>query len=112
MVRAVYPLYRRDDAPRWQVPHLHSNPVHLAAERGVPALATYLWLLGAFFAAAWRRLSTRTGVARRAAAAALVAVAGISVAGLFEYNFWDAEIQYFTVAIMGAGLGREREEGG
>lgn len=110
MVSAVYPLYRRDDAPRWQVPHLHSNPVHIAAERGLPALGTYFWLLGAFFTAAWRRLNRGAGVPRRAAAATLVAVAGISVAGLFEYNFWDAEIQYFTLAIMGAGLGRE--EGG
>lgn len=107
MVDAVYPLYRRDDAPRWQVPHLHSNPIQIAAERGVPALAAYLWLLGAFFSAAWRRSSRNTGFPRRSAAAALVAVAGISVAGLFEYNFWDAEIQYFTLAVMGVGVGRE-----
>ena len=105
MVPRVYPLYRRDDAPRWRVPHLHNNPVQIAAERGIPALIAYGWLLGAFFVAAWRRLATGEGEGRTAAAAALVAVAGISVAGLFEYNFWDAEIQYLTLILMGVGMG-------
>jgi O-antigen ligase len=105
MVSRIYPLYRRDDAPRWRVPHLHDNPLQIAAERGLPALAAYVWLLATFFVTVWRGGRRLDGPARAPAAAALVAVAGITAAGLFEYNFWDAEIQYLTFLIIGAGLG-------
>lgn len=109
MVGRLYPLYRRDDAPRWRVPHLHNNPVQIAAERGLPALAAYLWLIGAFFGVTWRGLARLTGEDRAAVAATLTAVLAITVAGLFEYNFWFAVIQYPTLILMGAGVGRVEE---
>jgi len=111
MVGRLYPLYRRDDAPRWRVPHLHNNPVQIAAERGLPALAAYLWLIGAFFAVTWRGLARLKGEDRAAVAATLTAVLAITVAGLFEYNFWFAVIQYPTLILMGAGVGRVEEVG-
>lgn len=101
MVPKMYPLYRRDDAPRYRVPHLHNNLLQIAAERGLVALAAYLWLLGSFFSKAWRRLPLLVGGPRACVAGALAAVAAITAAGLFEYNFWDAEIQYLTFALMG-----------
>ncbi len=104
MVPRLYPLYRRDDAPRWRVPHLHNNFLQLAAERGVAGLAAYVWLLAAFFATTWRALPRLTGPARARVAATLVAVAGITAAGLFEYNFGDAEVQYLTLILLGAGV--------
>jgi len=106
MVGRLYPLYRRDDAPRWQVPHLHNNLVQIAAERGLPALAAYLWLIGAFFTVTWRGLPRLSSEGRAAVAATLTAVLAITVAGLFEYNFWFAVIQYPTLVLMGAGVGR------
>ncbi|MCJ7440597.1 MAG: O-antigen ligase family protein [Thermoanaerobaculaceae bacterium] len=111
MVDRLYPLYRRDDAPRWRVPHLHNNLVQIAAERGLPALAAYLWLLGAFFTVTWRGLPRLSGERRAGVAASLTAVLAITVAGLFEYNFWFAVIQYPTLVLMGAGMGLV-EEGG
>lgn len=105
MVSRLYPLYRRDDAPRWRVPHLHNNLLQIAAERGLGALVAYLWLLLAFFATTWRSLPALAGPRRSAVAAALVAVAGITAAGLFEYNFWDAEIQLLTLVLMGTSVG-------
>jgi len=105
MVSRLYPLYRRDDAPRWSVPHLHNNIVQIAAERGLPALAAYLWLVGAFFTVTWRGLARLSGRRRAAVAAALASVLAISVAGLFEYNFWFANLQYTTLVLMGAGVG-------
>lgn len=101
MVPKMYPLYRRDDAPRYRVPHLHNNLLQIAAERGVLALAAYLWLLASFFSKAWRSLPLLAGFPRACVAAALSALAAITAAGLFEYNFWDAEIQYLTFAIIG-----------
>ncbi len=109
MVRRVYPLYRRDDAPRWRTPHLHNNVLQIAAERGLFALAAYVWLLGAFLAATWRGLPRLTGGARAAVAGTLIAVVGTTAAGFFEYNFWDAEIQYLVLILMGFGVGRVEE---
>jgi O-antigen ligase len=106
MVGRLYPLYRRDDAPRWRVPHLHNNLVQIAAERGLPALAAYLWLIGAFVTVTWRGLARLQGERRAAVAACLTAVLGITVAGLFEYNFWFAVIQYPMLVLLGAGVGR------
>jgi len=110
MVPRVYPLYRRDDAPRWRVPHLHNNPLQIAAERGLPALAAYLWLIGAFVTTTWRGLRLVDGRRRIAAAASLAAVVGITVAGLFEYNFWSAPVQYLTFVLLGLGPGSVWEE--
>ncbi|HVN76762.1 MAG TPA: O-antigen ligase family protein [Thermoanaerobaculaceae bacterium] len=106
MVDRLYPLYRRDDAPRWTVPHLHNNVLQIAAERGLPALAAYLWLLGAFLTVSWRGLPLLSGRRRAAVAASLAAVLAISVAGLFEYNFWFANVQYTMLVLMGAGVGQ------
>ena len=44
-------------------------------------------------------------VRRAAVASSLVAILGITVAGLFEYNFWSAPVQYLTLVVMGAGVG-------
>ncbi len=111
MVSRIYPLYRRDDAPRWRVPHLHNNIMQIAAERGLVALAAYLWLMGAFFVTTWRALPRLSGRSRAAVAASLVSVVAISVAGMFEYNFWFANIQYLMLVLMGAGVGRVEEAG-
>jgi O-antigen ligase len=95
-VKVVYPQYR----PSWAVnpvnPHLHNVPVQIAAERGLPALALWLW----FIVVALRdllRLATR-GPARSIAAAGLGAVIAMLGAGLFEYNFGDSE---FLILFLG-----------
>jgi len=112
MVRRVYPLYRRDDAPQWRTPHLHNNLLQIAAERGLLALAAYVWFLAAFFVATWRGLPALSGADRAAVAATLIAVVGVTATGFFEYNFWDAEIQYLTLTLMGAGMGRVEARAG
>lgn len=111
MVPKMYPLYRRDDAPRYRVPHLHNNLLQIAAERGLAALVAYLWLLSSFFSKAWRSLPLLVGFPRACVAATLSAVAAISAAGLFEYNFWDAEIQYLTFALIGGAYAQMEARG-
>jgi O-antigen ligase len=110
MVPELYPLYRRDDAPRWRVPHLHNNPLQIAAERGLPGLAAYLWIVVAFCITSLRALPTLQGPLRARCAACLVAFVGITIAGLFESNFWSAPVQYLTFVIIGAGLGATEEK--
>ena len=47
LVKRRYPIYRPPAAPRYEVPHLHNSLLQLAAERGLPALASYLGLTAA-----------------------------------------------------------------
>jgi O-antigen ligase len=89
-VRELYPLYRRHDAPRFRVPHLHNNFVQIWAERGILGLTAYVLLLVLFLQdclRAWR--SSRDVMA---ACGMAVAIA-LTCAGLFEFNFGDTEVQ-------------------
>jgi len=102
MVQRRYPLYRRDDAPRWEIPHLHSNVLQIAAERGLFGLAAYLSILGVFFLTVWRALQRREDPAFPALAGCFLAVAGITVAGFFEYNWGDTEVWILTLFCLAA----------
>ncbi len=62
MVRERYPIYRHPTAPRHWVPHLHNNVVQIAAEHGIVAAATFLWLM---VAATWAAYSGFRAAARR-----------------------------------------------
>jgi putative inorganic carbon (HCO3(-)) transporter len=96
MVERRYPLYRPPTAPRYQVPHLHNSFVQLAAERGLPALAAYLALTGASAWTAWRQLRReggRRGPRADLYAGVLLALLAFNVAGLFENNWGDTEVQ-------------------
>lgn len=103
-VGVEYPAYRREGAVRKTPSHLHSNPVQIAAEFGLPALVAWLSVLAVFACASWRGLRNRRPPPPQLVSAAL-AMTGISVAGLFEYNWGDAEIwilSLFLLAVPGA----------
>lgn len=101
LVKPYYPLYRVAGALRFRVPHLHDNVLQIAAESGLFAAAAYLGLLACFFGACLRRLRAETDPRRRGLlAGSFLAVAGISVAGLFEYNFGDVEVLMTTLIVM------------
>jgi len=100
MVERRYPLYRRDDAPRWHVPHLHNNVLQVTAERGLFGLAAYLGMLLTFFVTTWRLLHDRNHPAFPALAGCFLAVAGVTVAGFFEYNWGDAEVWIVTLTCL------------
>ena len=95
MILAVYPRYRWPEAPNPRQPHLHNNLLQVAAERGLPGLAFFLWWVTAALAAALRE--ARRGPAEDpgaawAAGGVLGALAAVFVAGLFEYNLGDSEV--------------------
>jgi O-antigen ligase len=98
MVKSVYKEYRQPWAVNELNVHLHNVPVHIAAERGLPALL--LWI--GFIVYLGRDLIRRVTTNRQPslAAGALAAVAAMLAAGLFEYNFGDSEfLMLFLVLI-------------
>ncbi len=116
MVRERYPIYRHPTAPRYAVAHLHNSFVQLAAERGLLSLAAYAWLMAVSFIWAWRRFRRNGGVLGPEAdldLGALMVLVGFNVAGLFEANWRDTEVQRLVLFVLAmpfcAGDGREVE---
>ena len=102
-VRAWYQHYRRPEAIRPSTGHLHNSPIQIAAERGLPALAAWIWLWVVFFREGWRilrRVEKHSATSRALVCASLAGVAGFLVAGLFEHNFGDAEVVMLVYALM------------
>ena len=104
------------DAPRWSVPHLHDNVVQIAAANGVFAAAAYLALVGARSsrarsALAAARATARTG--RRSGRARCSRASALTVAGFFEYNFGDTEVEMATLLVFAVPVfGAPRKRGG
>jgi O-antigen ligase len=94
----VYPEYRQKypEAVNLVNPHLHNVPIQIAAERGLPALAAWLWFIAVAARDLWRQLRAR--IAPAVAGAGLAAVVAMLAAGLFEYNFGDSE---FLILFLG-----------
>jgi O-antigen ligase len=109
-IKEVYPLYKKHDAPRFRIAHLHNNFVQVWAERGVVALAAYLMLLALFFrecARAWR------GPQRVWAAVGVAVATSLTIAGFFEFNLGDTEVLLtlldlfaLVIAMMESGVER------
>ena len=98
MIPHVYEKYRPDYAINKVNPHLHNVPIQIAAERGLPALAIWLWFVGAVVVTQARLFRSRQHIVT--AATGLAAVAAMLAAGLFEYNFGDSEfLMLFLVLI-------------
>jgi O-antigen ligase len=113
MVKRYYPLYRDPDAPRWSVPHLHDNVIQIAAANGVFAAAAYLVLVGLVLARA-AALARRGDGPDRAAlwAGTLLAVTALTVAGFFEYNFGDTEVEMATLLVFAVPFSGAAKAGG
>ena len=95
-IKEIYPLYRRHDAPRLKIPHLHNNLVQLWAERGVLAPIAYLLLLGLLLRECWKGW---TGPASKWAEIGVAVTIALFIAGLFEFNFGDTEVLWVLLDI-------------
>ena len=98
MIEKVYPQYRPASAVNPTNPHLHNVPVQIAAERGLLALAAWLWFVGVALWDLFRQV--RRGPARAVAGAGLAAVVGMLGAGLLEYNFGDSEFLMLFLGLI------------
>ena len=111
-VRAWYAQYRRPEAVRPSTGHLHNSAVQIAAERGLPALAVWIWIWVTFFRAGFAilgRLGPTPSPQRALVCASVTGVAGFLVAGLFEHNFGDGEVILLIYALMALPFVVERE---
>ena len=98
MVPRVYAKYRPDYAVNATNPHLHNVPLQIAAERGLPALALWLWFVAWLVMKSFRAF--RGGGDRILASTALAAVAAMFAAGFFEYNFGDSEFLMMFLVLV------------
>ncbi len=98
MVPRVYAQYRVAGAVNATNPHLHNVPMHIAAERGLPALAVWVWFIVTLtlgLVKLFKRPDTQM-----LAAGGLAAVAGMLAAGFFEYNFGDSEFLMLFLVLV------------
>lgn len=109
MVGRVYPDYRVASAVQENNMHLHNVPMQIAAERGLPTLAMWLW----FVASAISGLKALVDRSRHRVlvAAAMAAMAAMLTAGLFEYNFGDSEFLMLFLILITLPFAADRDGG-
>ena len=111
MVQRLYVDYKGEDSlvgPDGVThinPHLHNDFLQIAAERGLPALALWLWFIVALLRDLWKRFHAGQ---RELAATALATVVALLTAGLFEYNFGDSEVLMLFLTIVTLPAAAER----
>ncbi|MFN2444059.1 MAG: O-antigen ligase family protein [Vicinamibacterales bacterium] len=108
-IAVVYPAYRVPSAVKASNLHLHNVPMQIAAERGLPALAAWIWFV-ALLSGGLLWLFKR-GRHRALTAAAVSAVVAMLIAGLFEYNFGDSEFLMLFLVLVTLPFAAERDGG-
>ena len=109
MVPRLYEQYRPDYAINKVNPHLHNVPLQIAAERGLPALAIWIWLIGGLTVGLFRLFRRQQD--KILAATALAAVVAMLAAGLFEYNFGDSEFLMLFLVLVTLPFAAARSDG-
>jgi putative inorganic carbon (HCO3(-)) transporter len=107
----VYPLYLppgKSPEPGYHS-HLHNNFVQFAAERGLPVLAAWVWMMGALGWHFWR-LRRRLLARRWVADAAFAGWLALMVEGCFEFNFGTSPVLMLFLFIAATPLVAARVE--
>ena len=97
-VGARYREFLDPNEPDHVNPHLHNVPMQIAAERGLLALAAWLWMIAILAIDMTRRLTVPD--TRFLAAAALGCMVAMFAAGMAEYNFGDSEFLMLFLVLM------------
>jgi O-antigen ligase len=105
MVIQVYPHYRDKSAVNQLNPHLHNVPLQIAAERGLPALAVWVWFIVTLVRDFLKR---RRSEFPSLSNAGLAAIGAMLAAGLFEYNFGDSEFLMLFLVLVTLPYAAER----
>jgi O-antigen ligase len=105
MIIQVYPHYRDKTAINQLNPHLHNVPLQIAAERGLPALAVWVWFIASLLRDFIRR---RREPVPSLSNAGIAVIAAMLAAGLFEYNFGDSEFLMLFLVLVTLPYAAER----
>lgn len=108
-IERAYPNYRVEEAVKPTNPHLHNVPMQIAAERGLPALAAWIWFVITLIGGLLKLLKTSRH--KSSAAAALGGVAAMLAAGATEYNFGDSEFLMLLLVIVTLPFAANRDGG-
>lgn len=85
--------------------HMHSTPLQLAFDRGLPALGFWLWIVGLFWVLARRSARAASELSDTNRYGILLgilgAVTGFFVSSLVNYNFGDAEVTLLFWWLLG-----------
>jgi len=116
-IKDNYAHYANPAATQRSPSHLHNNVVHLAAERGVFALGTWIWAWIGYFVLVIQRIRDTRDTpfeTRFRMVGGLAVAAGFLSAGMFEYNFGDSEVVmlvFMAVALPFVGRTNEVHSG-
>lgn len=99
--------------PGNEIIHLHSTPLQIAFERGLPALLFWLWIIASF----WRLTTRAEREARNSTDAnlhglllgSIGALTGFTLSALVNYNFGDAEVALVFWWLMGTVIAGSRQ---
>jgi hypothetical protein len=119
---AVHAHWAEWGFPGRDILHLHSTPLQLAFERGLPALLFWLWIMWIFWRTASRgekSLRDSSDTSRYGLLlGATGAVAGFFASSLVNYNFGDGEVALVFWWLLGivvvttdAGTAAKRKQG-
>ena len=85
--------------------HLHSTPLQLAFDRGLPMLALWLWMMIAFWLYLWRWVSQSSELSDTNTfgllLGALGGLTGFLASSLVNYNYGDSEVNMLFWFVMG-----------
>jgi uncharacterized membrane protein len=101
------------DGGRIPVGHLHSTPLQLAVERGVPVLIVWLLLVCLYARMLWRltrAIAPEDWAGRGLALGALGGLTGFFSSGLAHYNLGDSEVAMVFFLIMGLSMALARQK--
>jgi hypothetical protein len=96
------------------VTHTHSTPIQIAMDRGLPALASYVWLVVAMMLLLWRGYKRARAVGDLAGEGLRLGVfgslIGFSASSLTNYNFGDSEALMLLLLVAGLGIIHSKSE--
>lgn len=113
-IEEAYPLYMAPGRPPLvgYHGHLHDNFIQFAAERGLPCLAAWVWMMAALGWTCWNlRIRKGRGLSLRwVADAALAAWLALLLEGCFEYNFGTSPVLMVFLFVISAPYAAARVE--
>jgi len=101
-VRRVVPQYQSESdrkAGPWG--HLHNTFIHMAAERGIPALLAFLFWMALLFRASWKGWKSADLQVSGLGLAGMLAMVAFLACGMTERVYGDTEIMMMFFFLLG-----------